>query len=369
MIIDSVVARTIRLPLERPVRTSNLLIKHREFVLVEVRARDGATTLAGYGFGFTRDGLVAETVNRNLAPLLVGKDAGRIHALWQEMYSATRYLGRKGLLMRAISAVDIALWDLKGKQLGAPLWSLLGGGHTRVPAFVAGGYYGPGTDPTAIGEEFAGYRDAGYRGAKLNVGSAGLKADLERVAAARDALGDEAELMVDFNGSLPNAKVGLSWAAELARYRPTFIEEPFLMDDLPAIRDFYRRCDLQIAIGEDESGRWAFAELVNPRAVDVLRVDATLAGGVSEWLKIAGLGLANRVDLFPHWFPEVHIHLAVAYPECLGVELVAPEAGIMNFHLLVRNPVRQRDGLATAPDGPGLGLEWDLDALERAVVA
>lgn len=369
VIIESIVARTLRLPLERPVRTSNLLIEHREFVLVEVRGCDGATKLTGRGFGFTRDGLVTQTVNHNLAPILVGKDAGAIHALWHEMYTTTRYLGRKGVLMRAISAVDIALWDLKGQALRSPLWSILGGAHKRVPAFVAGGYYGPSSEPAAIHEEFSRYRDVGYRGAKLNVGSAGLKTDLERVAAARAAVGDETALMVDFNGSLPNAKEGLRWANALAHYGPAFVEEPFLMDDLPAIREFHARCDLPLAIGEDESGRWAFAELLNPRSLDILRHDATLVGGVSEWLKVAGLGLANRLELFPHWFPEVHIHLALAYPECLGVELIAPEAGIMNFHHLVRNPVTQQDGLATAPDGPGLGLDWDMNAVERAVVA
>lgn len=368
MIIESVVARTLRLPLERPVRTSNLVIEHREFVLVEVRPRQ-TDDLRGYGFGFTRGGLVAETINQTLRPLLEGRDAGAIQARWHDMYMGTRYLGRKGLLMRAISAIDIALWDLKGKALGAPLWSMLGGSSDPVPAFVAGGYYGPGSDPRAIREEFARYRDAGFRGAKLNVGGLALEADLERVAAARDALGDAPALMVDFNGSLHDAKAGLRWAEGLAPFRPTFVEEPFLMDDLPALREFYRRCDLPVALGEDESGRWAFAELMQPRTLDLLRHDATLVGGISEWLKVAGLGLANRIDLFPHWFPEVHVHLAAAFPESMGVELIAPEAGIMNFHELVRNPVSQVGGLAEVPDGPGLGIEWDRDAIEHAVVS
>lgn len=369
MIIESVVARTLRLPLERPVRTSNLVIEHREFVFVEVVGRDGSTTLAGHGFGFTRGGLVAASIDRNLAPLLVGRHAGAIHARWHELYAGTRYLGRKGLMMRALSAVDIALWDLKAKALASPLWNLLGGANERVPAFVAGGYYGPGSDPAAVRDEFARYRDAGFKGAKLNVGGLDLSADLERVAAARQALGDETALLVDFNGSLPNVKEALRWAAGLAPFAPSFLEEPFLMDDLPAIREFYRRCDLPVAMGEDESGRWAFAELLNPRSLDVVRHDATLVGGVSEWLKVAGLALANRVDLFPHWFPEVHVHLAAAHPECLGIELMAPESGLMNFHRLLRNPVSQSDGFATAPDGPGLGFDWDWDAIERAVVA
>ena len=368
MTIESVVAHTLRLQLERPVRTSNLVIKEREFVFVEVRARK-APGICGYGFGFTRGGLVAETINRTLRPLLEGRESSEIHTRWRDMYLGTRYLGRKGLLMRAISAVDLALWDLKGKAIGAPLWSMLGGSSTPVPAFVAGGYYGPGTEPSAVVEEFAQYADAGFQGAKLNVGGLSLAADIERVAAARTALGEVTALMVDFNGSLHDAKEGLRWAEALAPFRPAFLEEPFLMDDLPSLREFYERCDLPVALGEDESGRWAFAELMQPRTLDVLRHDATLVGGVSEWLKVAGLGLAHRVDLFPHWFPEVHIHLAATFPECKGVELIAPEAGIMNFHELLHNPVSQRGGYADVPDGPGLAIEWDLDAIEKAVVA
>lgn len=137
------------------------------------------------------------------------------------------------------------------------------------------------------------------------------------------------------------------------------------MDNLPAMRDFYSRAKIPVAIGEDESGRWAFAELLSPKVLDILRHDATLAGGISEWVKIAHLGLGHRVKVFPHWFPEVHIHVAAAFPECMGVELIAPESGIMNFHRLVHNPVTQRDGVASAPTEPGLGLDWNWEEVER----
>ena len=363
MHIEDVRARTLRLPLERPIRTSDLTIDTREFVLVEVRAAGG---LSGHGFGFTRDGLVAETVEKNLAPLLIGADARLTELLWERMTTATRYLGRSGLMMRAISAVDIALWDLKGKAVDQPLWAMIGGYRERVPAFAAGGYYGPATDPEAVHAEFQGYRDAGFRGAKLNVGGLPLERDLERVEAARYGLGNERALAVDFNGALASANEALSWAQALTRFDVAFMEEPFLMGNLPAIRAFHARSPIDVAMGEDASGRWAFAELMRPRALDILRHDATLVGGISEWLKVAGLGLANRVTLFPHWFPEVHIHLAAAFPDCLGVELITPESGIMNFHRLVDNPVTQEHGEAALPSGPGLGIAWNWDAIEEA---
>lgn len=361
--IQDVQARTLRIPLERPIRTSNLLIEAREFVLVEVTARDGTT---GHGFGFTRGGLIAETVERNLKPLLVGLDARQTEHLWERMYSASRYLGRNGIVMRAISAIDIALWDLKGKSANLPLWSMIGGYRESVPAFAAGGYYGPATDPADVESEFRAYRDAGFRGAKINAGGLPFDEDLERIVAARQGLGDDLALAVDFNGALDSARRALAWAHALEPLGVSFMEEPFLMDNHSAIRSLGDRSPVRVAMGEDASGRWAFAELVRTGAVDILRHDATLVGGISEWLKVAGLGLANHLELFPHWFPEVHIHLSAAFPSCLGVELITAESGIMNLHTLISRPIVQEDGHAAVPLGPGLGIDWNWDAVEEA---
>ena len=365
MRIASVRASTIRIPLPRPIRTSNLSIEAREYVLVDVASEEG---LAGRGFGFTRGGLVAETIEKNLAPLLVGSDARLVERLWERMYLGTRYLGRRGLMMRAISAVDIALWDLKGKAAKAPLWTLLGGYRERVPAFAAGGYYGPSNTPDEVEVEFRGYREAGFQGGKLNVGGLPLEEDVERVAAARRGLGPDRMLGADFNGALASARQARSWAEALRAHRVSFLEEPFLMDDRPSIRAFGQHSPIDVAMGEDESGRWAFADLLSGPGVDILRHDATLVGGISEWLKVASLGLAHRLTLFPHWFPEVHIHLAAALPSTLGVELITPESGIMNLHELMVNPVTQTDGFATVPDGPGLGIAWERDVVETFTV-
>lgn len=365
MIITEVRARTVRLPLDRPVRTSDLVIAHREFVLVDIVSEGGGI---GHGLGFTRGGLVAETIETNLAPLLVGHDARLTESAWDRMYRTTRYLGRRGLMMRAISAVDIALWDLKSSSLGVPLWSMLGGAADGVSTFVAGGYYGETVDLDAVEREFADYADAGYVGAKINVGGLTMEQDLERVAAARRGLGTQPELAVDFNGALRDARSAIAWAERLAAYDVTQIEEPFLMDDAPSWRGFRRRSPIAVAMGEDESGRWAFAELVRQDAMDIVRHDATLVGGVSEWMKVAGLALANGLRLFPHWFPEIHVHLAVAVPSCLGVEVVDRESGVMNAHRLVREPLEPVGGRIAAPQRPGLGIAWDWDTIERYTV-
>lgn len=362
MRIARVDARTVRIPLEQPIRTADLRIDAREFVLVDVHLDDGTV---GRGFGLTRDGLVAATITKNLAPLLIGRDARFGERIWADLYEATRYLGRKGLLMRAISALDVALWDAKAKHLGLPVWVLLGGYADRIHVHVAGGYYRPDED---LEREFAGYREAGYVGAKLNVGGRTLQEDVARATAARRGWGDDAPLTADFNGAMRDARTALRWAHALADVGVTAIEEPFRMDDAPSWRGFRHRSPVPVAMGEDDAGRWSFANWIADDAVDVLRHDATLVGGISEWMKVAGLALAHRIPIFPHWFPDVHVHLAAAVPDCVGIEVVDHASGIMDVHRIIDDPVGPAPGGLAPPETPGLGIRWNREAVEQWTV-
>ncbi|MFD0715557.1 mandelate racemase/muconate lactonizing enzyme family protein [Paenibacillus sp. GCM10027626] len=364
MIVKEVRSYTISLPLDIPIYTSNTTIRQRDFVFVEIETENG---LKGCGYGFARDGLIAECITKNLRPLLLGQDALLTEKLWDEMYMNTRYLGRKGMMMRAISAVDIALWDLKGKLAGLPLWKLLGGHDNKVKAYVAGGYYRENQSIDELKKEFLSYREQQFHGAKINVGGLSMKEDLERIQAVRSAIGENMELMVDFNGVLTSAKQAEQFARRVEPYQIKFIEEPFLMDNLSAMQELRARTPIPIAIGEDESGRWPFKEMMVQHCLDIVRHDATLVGGISEWVKVAHLAQAFRIPIFAHWFPEIHIHLASAFPSGIGIELIAPESGTMNFHYLVHNPVKQQNGCALAPEEPGLGLNWNWEAIERAI--
>lgn len=364
MIITDVKAYTLRIPLDQTIYIGNLTIRHRDYVFVEIEIENG---MKGYGIGFSRDGFVSECVLANLKPILIGKDALRIEQLWNEMYYGTRYLGRKGLMMRAISAVDIALWDIKGQVAGLPLWKLLGGHNPAVPAYVAGGYYREGDGLDQLKEEYKRYRESGYQGAKMKAGAVSFYDDLKRIEAARAVIGDEMKLMVDFNGVLSTAKEAVRFAEELEPFNVFFIEEPFLMDNPDAMRQFRAMTRIPVAIGEDESGRWAFKEMLAGGMLDILRHDATLVGGISEWIKVTHLGLAFNTPFYPHWFPEIHIHLCAALSGGYGVEIIPPETGIMNLYTLVHNPVVQNDGYARAPEEPGLGIRWNWDAVHAAI--
>lgn len=365
MIITDVQAFKVVIPLARPLHLGMLKIERRDYAFVRIRTADGKL---GTGFGFNRDGLVPEAVVHHLKPLLLGEEALHTERLWERMYRGTRFHGRRGLLMRAISAIDIALWDLKGQYAGLPLWKLLGGYSAEVPAYVAGGYYSADTDLDALRDEYAAYRSQGYRGAKIMVGGAALAEDVRRVAAAREGIGEELPLMVDFNGALSSAKQALAAMEAFGPFRPAFVEEPFPMDHRAALREFCARTNVPVAVGEDESGRWAFRELIGDGLVDVLRHDATLVGGISEWIKVTMTGLSHEVPFYPHWFPEVHIHLAAAFPQGWGVELIPAASGIMGFDRLLHNPVAANAGIARPPEEPGLGLHWNVEAMEKWAV-
>ncbi len=362
MIITELEAFQVAIPLPQPISVSNRTIAERDFVLVRIRTDEG---LEGCGYGLARGGLVAESIRHHLAPVLAGQDPLATESLWQEMYGSTRYLGRKGLLMRAISAVDIALWDLKGKAAGMPLWRLLGGSSPHVPAIAAGGYYRDGTSLADVESEYAAYREQGYQEAKMMVGRLPIEADMERIAAARRGLGEWIPLMLDFGGLLPDAKAALAWVNRLSSYPIAFIEDPFMPDDTLALEQLARSSLIPIAAGEEESGRWTFRELLQRSAVDVLRHDATVAGGISEWLKIGHLALAYNKTMLPHWFPEIHIHLAAAMPSTIGVEFIPESSGVMNFHLLTNRGLCVKDGFAEAPNAAGLGIEWREEAISE----
>lgn len=361
MKITAVEARTVVIPLDQPVRMAGLTVSERDFTLVRIEAEGCAT---GVGYTLSRGADVAAVVERHLAPLLVGEDALLTERLWERMYRGTLFLGRKGLLMRALSAVDIALWDLKGKAAGMPLYQLLGGYRNRLPAFVAGGYYREGQGPRELAAEIRSYVDAGFSAVKLMVGAATPDEDEARTAAAREAAGPNVKLMVDVNGGWREVKPALRLARRLEEYDLEFIEEPFPPDQLPAMADFRAAVGTPVAVGEFESGRWAFREMLERRAADILRPDATLVGGISEWLKVAALAAAWDVPLVPHYFPDVHAHLAAAVPPAAMVEVMVPPYDTVQFNRLLRNPLRIAGGCVEVPDRPGLGLEIDWEVVE-----
>ncbi len=362
MRITTVRAMTLTIPLDAPVVLGGgLRITEREYLLVVLITDTGLT---GVGWSYTRGGDLAGVVRRNLQPLMEGENPLDGERLWEKMYQATRFIGRSGLVMRALSAIDIALWDLKAQAAGLPLSVLLGGYRTEVPVLMAGMYYTEGRRPGDDAREAGGYAEQGFRAIKVMGGAAPFATDLARLRAVRRAVGPEVRIALDVNGAWREPKVAAGYARTLADLDVAFIEEPIQTENLPALRALCAASPVPIAAGEAESGRWALRELI-VSGVDVLRPDATVVGGISEWLKVHAAATAWGRTVIPHDFPYVHVHLAAGQAGADAVEFVTTAGGISNFHMLVRDPLRPRGGVVSAPSGPGLGVIWDWPAVER----
>lgn len=363
MRITGVRATTCDVPLPRPILMGEIRFDSREYLVVEVVTDTGVT---GVGFGMTRGSPAAAIVERTLAPILVGEDPLLTEMLWERMYYRNLPMGQRGIFMRALSAVDIALWDVKARAAGLPLWQLLGGATARVPISVAGGY--PASDRTIadLEAEVADYAARGFRMVKLAAGD--LADDTARLRAARRALGDGVELSHDVHWAWRDLLRVVPVVRAWEELRLLFLEDPFPSEQVELSVRLRDETGARLALGEDGVGRWAFRDLMERHRPDVLRVDATVMGGISEAVKVWGMASTLGIPVFPHVFPEVHVHLAAAFPGTLAVEMTDPRYETESLYRLFRGWVEVDDGEMMAPRQPGLGLRLDPAAVERFAV-
>ena len=363
--IVSVTARTVVVPLDVPTSFSTRRVTDRHYVLVRVTGDDG---VSGIGFcyaGSAGGALPALAVRELLAPLLVGQSATGVEGLWRSMYDETLLHGRAGSVMRAISAVDIALWDRNARAAGLPLHALLGAVHEdTVPAYASGGYYVDGKGPEHLAEEMRGYLASGFRAVKLKIGRLDPAEDAERLAAVREAVGPDVLVMLDANNAWRDLPTALRSMALWEPYDPYWIEEPFSPDDVDNHARLAERTPVLVATGEIEAGRWRFKQLLDAGAAAILQTDAAVCGGISEFRRIAATADSFGVTLCPHWFHDLHAPLAAATPNARFVEFF-PDDQVLNFRRLLDRQLEVRDGALVLHDGPGLGFDFDEDAVGR----
>jgi L-alanine-DL-glutamate epimerase-like enolase superfamily enzyme len=369
--IAEVRTAVVVVPLPRPVAWSNVRVTEREFLFTWVRTEGGAEGM-GFTVGSRFPGgayVLRSVVDEVLRPVLVGRDPLEIERLWEEMYFRGLLLGTRGALMRAISAVDIALWDLLGKVSGQRLCDLLGRYREAVPAYASGGYYyhvdDPERDRAALAEEIAHHRSLGFRDVKIKIGRLPWRLELLRVEAALEAAGPEMRVAVDANHAWRDSASAVNDLRHIDGLGLWWIEEPLLPDQLEPAARLAEKLVTPLATGEIEAGRWAFRAIVDSGAATILQADATVAGGISEWLKIAGMAASHDVALAPHWVPYVHVHLGAASPSVLSVEYFHASTGVLGFDDLLARRLEFRDGAILVPPGPGHGIELDLDAVRH----
>ncbi|WP_127584726.1 mandelate racemase/muconate lactonizing enzyme family protein [Paenibacillus koleovorans] len=361
--IQNVTARQIVVPLENPVWLGGYAVKQREYCLVELTTDHGAK---GYALAFTRGANLADIVVSLLAPLLMNQPVGQIERLWETMYYGVRLNGRQGALMRALSLVDIALWDLKSTQWNVPLHRVLGGYRDSVPVMMAGGYYSAEKGIQELCKEFLDYVDQGYKHLKLVVGGASMEEDLARFIAVRNQLPAGIQLGVDANGAWDDPKAVLRWIERADRETTglSFVEEPLPPEQRAGLAWLRQASSTPLAVGEFIAGRWMFLEYMKEGCMDIVRADATLCGGISEWRKIAALANAWNLPVIPHYFAPLHIHLALALPGCSLIEVVSTAGRNSSFHLIAGRSYELKDGEAVPTNAPGLGYVLDPDFIE-----
>jgi L-alanine-DL-glutamate epimerase-like enolase superfamily enzyme len=363
MKITAVRTATIRVPIARPTKIATRLLGGRDYVLAWVETDEGVTGI-GYTYAGTLGGRIVQAgVDDALQSILLGEDPFAIERLWARMFQETLLIGRRGALIRSISCVDIALWDLLGKAVNQPLYKLIGGFRDSVPAYASGGYYRDG-DPLAYVEiELSRYRDLGFRDYKIKVGGAPFEIDVERVRVARETIGPRARLGLDANNAWSTPTEALRFARAVERYDPWWLEEPLRPDDVAGHAEIASVLEIPVATGEIHATRWDFRDLIASKAADILQPDACVLGGVSEWLKVAHTAASFDLPVAPHWNADVHVHLAGAVENCLTVEYFLLEEDIYNFERILAERLRPKDGMIPIPQRPGLGLVLDELAL------
>ncbi|HZF19715.1 MAG TPA: mandelate racemase/muconate lactonizing enzyme family protein [Burkholderiales bacterium] len=362
--IESISVATARVPLDVATSFATRTVSARDYGLVKVRA--GGVDGIGFCYAGSSGGtLVTHAVENLLAPILLGRDSLLVEGLWQRMFEETVLHGRAGSVMRAISILDCALWDLNARASKLPLYKYLGAAVERtVPAYASGGYYLDGKTPKKLGQEMAGYVKAGFRAVKMKVGRLSPKEEEARVRAAREAIGPGVELMLDANNAWRDLPTAMRYVERFELYDPYWIEEPFFPDDIENHARLAKLTRVTVATGEIGTGRWHFKEILDKGAAQILQTDALVCGGVSEWRKIAATAASYGVTVCPHWFHDLHAHLVAATPNARYVEFF-PDDQVLNFRRLVDRQLKVEGGDLVLPTSPGLGFGFDERAVSR----
>jgi D-arabinonate dehydratase len=332
-------------------------ITHRDHYFVTLTTSDGVSG-TGFTLGYDASLAMVSMPDTIFRPILIGADASRSEWLWAEMYRQSIQAGRRGAALRAISAIDIALWDLRGKYARMPVMELLGVHSARQRCYATGGYFRDGQTHDELAAEYIRYRELGFTAAKLKVGKYAPREDAARMRAVRSAVGDDMEILLDANGGWPDAPTAIAAMRRLEEFRPYWIEEPVRADNLAAMARIAEALDTPVATGELEATRWAFADLLHRRAADILQPDATVCGGVGEWLKIAHMAAAFDVPIAPHYNWDIHTQLQATIPNGLFIECFVRSTGVKMFDAVLDNPIEPDGGYISARTDPGFGLRY-----------
>ena len=360
MKITAINLRAYRTPRPRPIRNGRLTYATSTTCVVEVLT-DEQVTGVGLGVGVMLPGgeQVVGALVGVFQEMLRGSDPLANERLWSLMWQP-KLLGRRGVEIRVLSMIDIALWDIKAKVSNLPLHQMLGSFVEAVPYYVAGGYYEEGKDLAALADEMCGYVDGGAGGVKMKIGGVSVADDLRRVEAVRAALGTDVKLMVDANGAYDTA-TAVRMARALEPFDITWFEEPVEPDNYTGYAAVSQASSIPVAGGENEATRYGFRDLIAVGHPSVINPDAEILGGVTEYVKVAALAQSSGIAIAPHGRAELHAQLTCALPNGLMVEYYKDNVDPLATRLIPERPPI-RDGLIFPSQRPGIGIVVDEEA-------
>jgi L-talarate/galactarate dehydratase len=358
MKVTHVTTRLIRTPADNPLVVGiDIGNATRDFVTLELGTDQGLVGIGLTFFGGALTGALREAVSA-LAHLAVGEDPMRVEAVTAKLRQAAGSAGPGGIFSLALLAVDIALWDIKGKALGQPIATLLGGHRDRVPTYASGALMRP-HPVDYLAKAGPRLRDMGFRQMKMQCGAETLpEREVERVRVMREAIGPDVDLMCDIN-QLWRVEQAIDIGRRIEPYHLYWLEDPTTADDYAGLARITGALATPVAAGEYVYGIAPFRQLLEHRSVDIAMIDLLRVGGITQWMKVAGMAEAFNVSVVSHLIPEIHVHLIAAVPNGLTVEYMP-----WSLRLFEETPALDH-GMLVVPTKPGLGLAFDKKAIER----
>ena len=332
----------------------------QETPIVRITDADGAIG-TGYSYTIGTGGpAIVSLLRQSLAPRLIGREAEEIEGIWRDLLFATHATAVGAITSLALAAIDTALWDLRCRRAGLPLWRMAGGCMPCVPLYsTEGGWlHIPAGE---LARDALAMKEAGFAGSKIKIGKPSIAEDRARLDAVRAAVGDDFLMMVDANQAFSLGEA-MRRADMLAEACVHWFEEPMPADNIRAHLELARHSRVPVAVGESMYSLGQFADYLAAGAACVIQADAARIGGITPWLKAAHLAEAFNLSICPHFLMELHVSLVCAVPNAPLLEYIPQLDEVM------RCPVDIRGGKAYPPNRPGIGIEWDFDEVNRRIV-
>jgi D-arabinonate dehydratase len=343
------------IPLRRPVVFASTRYDERDYAIVRITDADGATGLA---YALARSAPLIETVEA-IAVHVIGRDPWDSRGTWDAMYSASIPFGQRGLALRAISLLDVAGWDLRGKLTNRGVHHLLGGTRNVVPVSVGGGYYRSTRPADEIAAELTGYVRDGFKLIKIPAGGLPAAEEETWVRNAREAVGNGVGLAIDTHWTWQTVAAARQVLSRLAPLDLSWVEDPLWPEAIGELAHLGRLVGVPLGIGDELSGRWVYRDLAEQRLAEIWRIDVLTVGGFTEFQRILGLAESYGITVATHIYPEIHIHCAASSSAVAWTEYVAPQADIDLSYRFIDKPLVPVGGEARVSGRPGIGIDLD----------